>query len=74
MIILKHLLVYYFIQSIIKESIDEIIIDFIIRCVKGIYRNKFIYINLINDGEIIGSDPTDPQVTLCLQKVGVSPK
>lgn len=30
--------------------------DFVLRCTKGIYRGMFVYLNLTENGETIGSD------------------
>lgn len=33
------------------------IVDYVLRCIKGIYNGKFIYLNLTLEGETFGSDP-----------------
>lgn len=30
--------------------------DYVLRCIKGMYRGMFIYLNLLDTGEVIGSD------------------
>lgn len=47
--------------------------DYVLRCVKGIYKNKFIYLNLSEDGEIIGSEASR-EVTLQIENAGLSQK
>lgn len=43
------------------------------RCVKGKYKNKFFYINVCSQGEIIGSS-SDPEVTLQIDEADLDPK
>ena len=47
--------------------------DYVLRCVKGIFGGKFIYINLTSDGEVFGSDP-NADLTLYIENGGLSPK
>jgi len=50
-----------------------LIVDYVFRCVKGIFSGKFIYINLTADGEVFGSDP-NADLTLYVENGGLSPK
>lgn len=54
-------------------QVEEIIVDYVLRCVKGIFGGKFIYINLTSDGEVFGSDP-NADLTLYIENGGLAPK
>lgn len=60
-------------QIIPISQVDEIIVDYVLRCIKGIFSGKFIYINLTPEGEIFGSDP-NADLTLYIENGGLSPK
>lgn len=60
-------------QPISMSQVEELIVDYILRCVKGIFSGKFIYINLTSDGEVFGSDP-NADLTLYVENAGLSPK
>lgn len=49
------------------KDISNGLVDYSIRCLKGIHRGKFFFINLTSDGEIIGGDPNDPSLTLYME-------
>jgi len=44
----------------------------VLKCVKGGYAGKFIYMNLTPEGETIGSDPKNESLTLCIEGSGLS--
>ena len=48
-------------------------VDYVLRCIKGIFIGRFIYINLTEDGETFGSDP-DADLTMYIENSGLSPK
>lgn len=60
-------------QTIPISQVEEIIVDYVFRCIKGIYSGKFIYINLTPEGEVFGSDP-EADLTLYIENSGLSPK
>lgn len=49
------------------KDISNGLVDYSIRCLKGIHRGKFFYINLTAEGEIIGGDPNDTSLTLYME-------
>ncbi len=44
----------------------------VLQCKSGIYLDKFIFLNLTEMGEIIGSDTNDNLVTLAISKGNLS--
>jgi FHA domain len=48
------------------------IIDYSLKCLSGPHKNKFVYINLTPEGEIIGSDPQE--ATLYIESDEIYPK
>ena len=50
----------------IKDVVNGLV-DYSIRCLKGIHRGKFFYINLTPEGELIGGDPSDPSLSLFME-------
>jgi len=40
------------------------VVDFVLRCTDGPYKGNFVYINLTQEGETIGSDPLNSLVIL----------
>jgi protein phosphatase 2C family protein 2/3 len=55
------------------ENIEDPIVDYVLRCIKGIFVGRFIYINLTEDGESFGSDP-EADLTMYIENSGLSPK
>jgi pSer/pThr/pTyr-binding forkhead associated (FHA) protein len=55
------------------NKIEDIIVDFMLRCLNGTYKNRFIFINLTQIGETIGRDPLQ-NLTLCIDEPSLSPK
>lgn len=53
------------------ENIEDPIVDYVLRCIKGIFVGRFIYINLTEDGESFGSDP-DGDLTMYVENSGLS--
>jgi hypothetical protein len=46
---------YMFRNGVVHCSkIEDIMVDFVLRCMNGEYKNRFIFINLTQVGEIIG--------------------
>ena len=56
----------------LKSYFQNFRIDFVLRCQKGLYDGRFLYINLSEEGEKIGSDP-DLDLTLFAEKADLSP-
>jgi hypothetical protein len=54
-------------------KVDDVIRDYVLRCTKGIFKGKFIYLNLTSDGETFGSDP-EADLTMYIENAGLSPK
>ena len=54
-------------EDIPTKDISNGLVDYSLRCVKGIHRGKFLYMNLTPEGEMIGGDPNDPQLTLYME-------
>ncbi len=44
-----------------------------LRCIKGIFKGKFIYLNLTPEGETFGSDPNS-DLTMYIENAGLSDK
>lgn len=57
----------------IKDVVNGLV-DYSIRCLKGIHRGKFFYINLTADGELIGGDPNDASLTLYMENSNLDNK
>jgi hypothetical protein len=55
------------------KTIENVLVDFVLRCIKGPYLNNFIFINLVSDGETLGNDPSE-DLTLCIDDQKLSPK
>ena len=54
------------------QLLDDSGTDYVLRCMQGIYKGMFVYINLTENGEIIGSSVHD--CTLCLDDCDLLPK
>jgi len=52
-------------------SISDKVQDYVLRCIEGPFAGNFIYINLTEDGELIGSDP-QLDYTLFIENAGLS--
>ena len=65
--------VFFFSHSDNKDDIEEKIVDFVLRCIKGIFKGKFIYLNLTPEGETFGSDPNS-DLTMYIENAGLSDK
>lgn len=46
--------------------------DYTIKCVEGIYKDKFFFINTYKQGETIGSS-TEGDVSICIEKSDLAP-
>eukprot|EP01066_Platyproteum_vivax_P010779 Platyproteum_vivax@DN4861_c0_g1_i1.p1 len=53
-------------------AIDLGPIDYVLRCTKGQFTGRFIYIN--RTGEIFGCDRENREITMYIEKAGLSPK
>lgn len=51
--------------------ISDKVTDYVLRCVDGPFVGNFIYINLTEEGELIGSDPQS-EYTLFIENAGLS--
>ena len=49
------------------EYLSNEIMDYSLRCIKGPHKNRFVYINLTPEGEVIGGDPKDESLTLYIE-------
>ena len=68
-------------EDISTKEVSNGLVDYSLKCLKGIHRGKFMYMNLTPDGEIIGGDPNDTSLTLFMENsnldnrhVQISPK
>eukprot|EP00913_Durusdinium_trenchii_P008546 g8025.t1 len=48
-------------------------VDFVARCVQGLFAGRFIYINRTSQGELFGSDRNSNAVTMYIENAGLSP-
>ena len=55
------------------DNIEDPIVDYVLRCTKGIFLGRFIYINLTEEGESFGSDP-EAELTMYIENSNLSPK
>jgi len=55
------------------ESIEDPIVDYVLRCIKGIFVGRFIFINLTEEGETFGSE-AEGDLTMYIENSGLSPK
>lgn len=53
--------------------IADPIVDYVLRCIKGIFTGRFIHINLTEEGETFGNDP-EADLTMYIENSGLSPK
>ena len=53
-------------KDIKSADLTNGIVDYSLKCINGAHKNRFIYINLTPEGEIIGNDLANPQVTLAV--------
>ena len=42
-------------QDFSVDKIRDSPVDYVLRCSKGVYLNRFIYLNVTKEGEVIGS-------------------
>lgn len=54
------------------ESLTNGIIDYSLKCLNGPHKNRFAYINLTPEGEIIGAD--EDNTTLCIENAEMNPR
>ena len=58
-------------NDISMKSISNGIQDYVLKCISKQYKNRYVYINVSNDGDGIGNDDDN---TLCIKDVGLSSK
>lgn len=56
-----------------SDILDPGAFDYSLRCINGPFRDRFAYINLGPEGEIIGSS-TEEDVTLTIEDESVEPR
>ena len=54
------------------EQLTNGIIDYSIKCLNGPHKNRFAYVNLTPEGEIIGAD--EDSTTLCIENAELNPQ
>lgn len=57
-------------REVRSQDLVNGVIDYSLKCLNGSHKNKFIYINMTEDGEIIGSKPSE-RVTLSIENSGL---
>ena len=57
-------------REIRSADLTNGIIDYSIRCLTGSHKNRFVYVNLTDDGEIVGGLPGD-RVTLAVENADI---
>lgn len=56
-----------------EDSIEDPIVDYTLRCIKGLFRGRFFYLNLTPEGEVFGSDPNE-NLTMYIENSNLSPR
>ena len=54
-------------KDIPARNISNGLVDYSLKCIKGIHKSNFLYLNLTTEGELIGSDPNDPNLTVFME-------
>lgn len=60
-------------ERVRMEQISAGPVDFVARCVQGLFAGRFIYINRTAQGELFGSDRNSNAVTMYIENAGLSP-
>ncbi|CAJ1402113.1 unnamed protein product [Effrenium voratum] len=60
-------------ERVRMEQISAGPVDFVARCVQGLFAGRFIYINRTPQGELFGSDRNSNAVTMYIENAGLSP-
>jgi len=60
-------------ERVRMEQISSGPVDFVARCVQGLFAGRFIYINRTPQGELFGSDRNSSAVTMYIENAGLSP-
>ena len=60
-------------ERVRMEQLSAGPVDFVARCVQGLFAGRFIYINRTAQGELFGSDRNSQQVTMYIENAGLSP-
>jgi len=62
-------------QKINITEIQPLHIKYVLNCIEGIFKNRFLYITTHKDGEVLGSgDAKAYNLTLQIEGAGLSPK
>mmetsp|Transcript_97814 Transcript_97814/g.277255 ORF Transcript_97814/g.277255 Transcript_97814/m.277255 type:complete len:640 (-) Transcript_97814:185-2104(-) len=61
-------------EPIQMRDIDAGPIDYAIRCTRGRFAGRFIYVNRTPQGELFGSDKSSKDVTMYIENASLSPK
>jgi hypothetical protein len=61
-------------EDLPTRNISNGLIDYSLKCIKGYHKGKFMYLNLTPHGEIFGSDPDDPNLTMYIQNGNIDKK
>ena len=69
--LIENLIVQF--PNVTIHSVNDVIVDYVLKCTKGVYKDRFIYINLTQQGEIIGSDISQ-NLTLLIENMGLESK
>lgn len=56
------------------RGISNGLVDYSLRCIRGVHKSKFLYMNLTPEGELIGSDPNDPSLTVFMENSNLDSK
>ncbi|CAE7458062.1 unnamed protein product [Symbiodinium natans] len=60
-------------ERVRMEQISSGPVDFVARCVQGLFAGRFIYINRTPQGELFGSDRSSNSVTMYIENAGLAP-
>mmetsp|Transcript_13908 Transcript_13908/g.33601 ORF Transcript_13908/g.33601 Transcript_13908/m.33601 type:complete len:606 (+) Transcript_13908:97-1914(+) len=63
---------HFLLESI--KHIDSGPVDYVIRCTKGLFCGRFLYVNRTPAGELFGSDQNARDITMYIESAKVSPR
>ena len=49
-------------------------IDYVLHCISGLFKGRFLYVNRTSQGEVIGSDKNDKSITLYIENANLLPR
>lgn len=55
-------------------KISNGLIDYSLKCIKGYHKGKFLYLNMTPHGEVFGSDPENPDLTMYVENASLDKK